>query len=132
MMLTSLDARPESGPRHRSPPDAPIRVAWDLGLVGRNRTGTGTYVRAMTSELGCLPELDLHILGGWPTILARTGIVGRATRALIDATWIQFGLPHALDSSGVDLLHSPISLSPLRAPCPVVVTMHDAIHRRLA
>jgi glycosyltransferase involved in cell wall biosynthesis len=130
MKLASLDARPESGPRHPSPPDAPIRVAWDLGLVGRNRTGTGTYVRAMTCELGSLPELDLHILRGWPTILARTGIVGRATRALIDATWIQFGLPRALDGLGVDLLHSPISLSPLQAPCPVVVTMHDAIHRR--
>lgn len=132
MKLATLDGRGNPPSRRTSPTDAPIRVAWDLGLVGRNRTGAGTYIRALTTELACLPEVDLRLLRGWQTVPEHVGVVGRAARALIDAAWIQVGLPRALKSAGVDLLHSPVSLAPLRAPCPVVVTMHDTIHRRFA
>src|ERR1700693_2150638 len=54
-----------------------LRVALDLGMVGRNRTGTGTYARALNNELARLPDLELRLLRGWSTVPRRAGLAGR-------------------------------------------------------
>src|ERR1700737_4075064 len=130
MTLTALDRPQTTGSSATPGTEGCLRVALDLGMVGQNRTGTGTYVRALSNELARLADLELRLLRGWPTVPNRAGLPGRAVRAIMDAAWVQLGVPLALRSAGVDLLHSPIYLAPLQAPCPLIVTVHDTIHRR--
>jgi len=39
--------------------------------------------------------------------------------------WEQLVLPAACDREGLDLLHAPVNVGPLRGDCPLVVTLHD-------
>lgn len=42
--------------------------------------------------------------------------------------WEQFGQPGALRRVQANLVHAPVYVGPLAAPCPVVVTIHDLSH----
>ncbi len=46
-----------------------------------------------------------------------------------DPRWDHLYLPGLLDLYGVDLYHTPVPLAPLVSPCPVLITIHDAIPR---
>jgi glycosyltransferase involved in cell wall biosynthesis len=50
----------------------------------------------------------------WPT-----------NRALVRVLWEQLVQPRVLWQIGADLVHGPVFVGPLLAPCPVVVTIHD-------
>ncbi|MEA3375567.1 MAG: glycosyltransferase family 1 protein [Chloroflexota bacterium] len=63
------------------------------------------------------PELDsdLHLLRSrW-----RTGRPG------VRVIWEQLAQPWVLRRIGADLVHAPVFVGPLVAPCPVVITIHD-------
>ena len=109
------------------------RVLLDATAVPPDRGGVGRYVDSLAAALpaagvrlavacqaadaeryGALPGVDVH--PGPPT-LAR-----RPTRLV----WEQTGLVRLAARTGADVLHSPHYTLPLAAPCPVVVTLHDA------
>jgi glycosyltransferase involved in cell wall biosynthesis len=50
----------------------------------------------------------------WPT-----------SRAAVRVVWEQCVQPRVLRRIGADLVHGPVFISPLLAPCPAVVTIHD-------
>ncbi len=50
------------------------------------------------------------------------------------SAWMQLALPHDLATIRPDVCHFTNSLAPLRAPCPIVITLHDMslfVHARL-
>lgn len=52
----------------------------------------------------------------------------RASACMRYSAWQNFWLPRQLRSDRVDLIHSPMNYGlPLWAPCPKVLTLHDAI-----
>jgi glycosyltransferase involved in cell wall biosynthesis len=61
------------------------------------------------------PDVDFtSIQSRWPT--------GRPAARVV---WEQLAQPRVLRQIGADLVHGPVFVGPLLAPCPVVVTIHD-------
>ena len=69
----------------------------------------------MLGEGALPPNVALAALQSrWPT--------GRAAARV---AWEQLAQPGALRRIGADLVHGPVFVAPLFAPCPAVVTIHD-------
>jgi len=103
----------------------PIKLAWDNCFARRNLTGTGVYATRLLEQLTGDAAVDITVFNGWPG-----GARGptRLTRTLKNAgnlAWTHLDLPLRLGIRGFDVLHSPAFIAPLKAPCPVVITMHD-------
>lgn len=90
-------------------------VALDMQLALGTATGIGEYVRGLAGALRtsgvdvvelCEPKLD-----PW-----------RFDRRVV---WDQIVLPRRARESGAEVLHCASGTMPLRAPLPVVVTVHD-------
>ncbi|HTP07574.1 MAG TPA: glycosyltransferase family 1 protein, partial [Anaerolineae bacterium] len=64
-----------------------------------------------------------------------SGSLGQVGRRFPNrSAWMQFALPRDLATVQPDVCHFTNSLAPLRAPCPVVITLHDMslfVHARL-
>jgi glycosyltransferase involved in cell wall biosynthesis len=115
-------------------PGSPPRVLVDATSVPADRGGVGRYVDGLLGALGTM-EADLAV------VCQRTD-VERYTRLLPTArilpapaaaahrparlAWEQTGLPMLAQQVGAQVLHSPFYTCPLRAGCPVTVTVHDA------
>jgi glycosyltransferase involved in cell wall biosynthesis len=110
------------------------RVLIDATSVPADRGGVGRYVDGL---LGALDRTDVDL-----TVVCQRADVERYSRLLSRATiisapaavthrparlaWEQTGLPLLAQQIGADVLHSPFYTCPLRATCPVTVTVHDA------
>jgi glycosyltransferase involved in cell wall biosynthesis len=107
-----------------------VRVVLDASIqVGDEPTGVE---RAQATLIRALAALD----GGPELILAAPRPVGpelaaagsrthHPSRALPTAVWRETALPRLLRETRADLLHSPVAAVPLRAPCPVIATLHE-------
>ncbi|MFO7742333.1 MAG: glycosyltransferase family 1 protein, partial [Anaerolineae bacterium] len=49
----------------------------------------------------------------------------RTSRPAVRVIWEQLVQPWVLRRIGADLIHAPVFVGPLVAPCPVVITIHD-------
>jgi glycosyltransferase involved in cell wall biosynthesis len=110
-------------------------VVLDALLLRPRPTGVGRAILELTTALaaedrGCEfrvlathPELLEAVAGrpGWQVI----GCPAAAGGTLRKALFTQARLPGLLRQMGADLLHCLQFVAPLRAPCPVVVTVHD-------
>ena len=77
--------------------------------------GDGLRYTVMLGEGALPPNVALAALQSrWPT--------GRAAARV---AWEQLAQPGALRRIGADLVHGPVFVAPLFAPCPAVVTIHD-------
>jgi glycosyltransferase involved in cell wall biosynthesis len=110
------------------------RVLIDATSVPADRGGVGRYVDGL---LGALDKTDVDL-----TVVCQRADVERYSRLLSSATvisapaavthrparlaWEQTGLPLLAQQIGAAVLHSPFYTCPLRASCPVTVTVHDA------
>ena len=115
----------------------PLRVLIDATSVPADRGGVGRYVDGLLGALCRMgPErIDL-------AVVAQRTDAERYSRMLADAeviagpaaiahrparlAWEQTGLPLLAQQVGARVLHSPFYTCPLRAGCPVTVTVHDA------
>jgi glycosyltransferase involved in cell wall biosynthesis len=109
------------------------RVLVDATSVPADRGGVGRYVDGL---LGALPaeadvivaalRTDVHrysrLLDGVEVVAAPAAVAHRPARL----AWEQTGLPLLAQQVGAEVLHSPFYTCPLRASCPVTVTVHDA------
>jgi glycosyltransferase involved in cell wall biosynthesis len=111
------------------------RVLFDATSVPADRGGVGRYVDGLLGVLGQRAELDVVV------VCQRTDRE-RYTRQLPQAhviaapaaanhrparlAWEQTGLPLLAQQINAQVLHSPFYTCPLRAGCPVTVTVHDA------
>jgi len=109
-------------------------VLFDATSVPADRGGVGRYVDGL---LGALGRTDADLV-----VIAQRADVERYERQLPAArvmaapaavthrphrlAWEQTGLPMMARQVGAQVLHSPYYTCPLRAGCPVTVTVHDA------
>jgi len=110
------------------------RVLVDATAVPADRGGVGRYVDGLISALDAAGA-DLAVVcqradaERFGRIAPATTVVpGPATIAHRSArlAWEQTGLALVAQQIGADVIHSPHYTMPLRAGCPVVVTVHDA------
>ena len=111
----------------------PPRVLVDATSVPADRGGVGRYVEGL---LGALPagtdlvvaalrsdvERYSRLLPTAEVVAAPAAVAHRPARL----AWEQTGLPLLAQQAGAQVLHSPFYTCPLRAGCPVTVTLHDA------
>ncbi|MET0520991.1 MAG: glycosyltransferase, partial [Jiangellaceae bacterium] len=115
----------------------PPRVLVDATSVPADRGGVGRYVDGLLGALGRLDpdRVDLAVvaqrsdaerysrmLGDAEVIAGPAAVAHRPARL----AWEQTGLPLLAQQVGAKVLHSPFYTCPLRAGCPVTVTVHDA------
>jgi glycosyltransferase involved in cell wall biosynthesis len=92
-----------------------VRVGIDVTPLAQTRAGTARHVRGLLGALAGRPGLELQQLSfGGP---------GRAATLARDAVWYPLGIGRA--ARDLDILHCTTMRGPLRAPTPVVVTVHD-------
>ncbi len=70
------------------------------------------------------------ISAGLPSNLALSRSRLPTDRAVVRIAWEQTALPVAAMQSRLDLLHCPVNVRPVLAPCPTVITVHDLIFLR--
>src|SRR5215217_5151557 len=115
----------------------PPRVLIDATSVPADRGGVGRYVDGLLGALDKRDKTDVDL-----AVVCQRADVERYTRLLHNAkvipgpvavthrparlAWEQTGLPLLAQQIGAGLLHSPFYTCPLRAACPVTVTVHDA------
>ncbi|MEV0127320.1 glycosyltransferase family 1 protein [Dactylosporangium sp. NPDC050688] len=115
-------------------PGRPPRVLVDATSVPADRGGVGRYVDGLLGALAAL-DADLavvcqrtdaerygRLLPGARIMAAPAAAAHRPARL----AWEQTGLPMLAQQVGAQVLHSPFYTCPLRAGCPVTVTVHDA------
>jgi glycosyltransferase involved in cell wall biosynthesis len=115
----------------------PPRVLVDATSVPADRGGVGRYVDGLLGGLGRMigTAVELAVVGlrtdaerytrmlpAAEIIPAPAAVAHRPARL----AWEQTGLPLLAQQVGADVLHSPFYTCPLRAGCPVTVTVHDA------
>jgi glycosyltransferase involved in cell wall biosynthesis len=105
-----------------------IRLAWDNCFARRNLTGTGVYAARLLEQLSGQPDLHINVFNGWPASGRGGGILRRGLKFAGNMVWTHLDLPLRIRRGGFDLLHSPAFIAPVKAPCPVVITMHDITH----
>ncbi|GAA4680521.1 glycosyltransferase family 4 protein [Phytohabitans rumicis] len=118
-------------------PGSPPRVLVDATSVPADRGGVGRYVDgllgALAKVIGSGVELAVvslrtdveryaRMLPAAEVISAPAAVAHRPARL----AWEQTGLPLLAQQVGAEVLHSPFYTCPLRAGCPVTVTVHDA------
>ena len=113
----------------------PPRVLVDATSVPADRGGVGRYVDGLLGALGRREDVDLAVVclrtdsERYERQLERAKIV--AAPAAVShrparLAWEQTGLPLLAQQLEAKVLHSPFYTCPLRATCPVTVTVHDA------
>ena len=115
----------------------PPRVLVDATSVPADRGGVGRYVDGLLGVLGRAGgggvelvvvgqrtdyERYTRLLPGAEVLAAPAAAAHRPARL----AWEQTGLPMLAQQTGAQVLHSPFYTCPLRASCPVTVTVHDA------
>ncbi len=111
------------------------RVLVDATSVPADRGGVGRYVDGLLGALALRDDVDLVVvcqrtdsdryeqqLPRARVIAAPAAVSHRPARL----AWEQTGLPLLAQQLGAKVLHSPFYTCPLRAACPVTVTVHDA------
>ena len=94
-----------------------MEIAIDIQSTLGQRTGIGQYTAHLVAALRRVaPEVALR------EVSAGREMVMRTDRRL---WWQQVSLPRR--AAGADILHVPGFDAPARAPCPVVLTVHDLI-----
>jgi glycosyltransferase involved in cell wall biosynthesis len=112
-------------------------VLFDATSVPADRGGVGRYVDGLLGALGTRSAEDTNLIvvcqrtdaerygrlmPNARVIAAPAALAHRPARL----AWEQTGLPMLAQQVEADVLHSPFYTCPLRAGCPVTVTVHDA------
>ncbi len=110
-------------------------VVLDALLLRPRPTGVGRAILELTAALAAEDRgLEFVVLATHPELLASVAArpgwrvlscPAAAGGTLRKAVFTQVRMPGLLRRLGADLLHCLQFVAPLRAPCPVVVTVHD-------
>jgi alpha-1,3-rhamnosyl/mannosyltransferase len=103
--------------------DRTMRIAFDMTIPDRARTGVGVAARHLETAL-LARGLDVR---PWRRALrpGRAG-VARLLNAVRLAYWLACDVPRRVRREGVAVYHAPACVGPLRAGCATVLTVHDA------
>jgi alpha-1,3-rhamnosyl/mannosyltransferase len=112
-----------------------LRIAFDGRFLSARYPGIGRYAYNLLRALpAAAPEAEIGVFLGeederfpW----SRLEGVGRWPLAVpVRGLREQLALPRQLRRRGADVFHSPYFATAWRTPCPLVVTVHDAIGAR--
>ncbi len=101
-----------------------LKVAWDNSVAGRDKAGTGVYAARLLEQFASRRDLRMEVLKGWRRNSSNK-LASRGLGTIGNLLWTHAHLPRILRKIGADVLHAPAFVAPSRAPCPVVVTVHD-------
>jgi glycosyltransferase involved in cell wall biosynthesis len=110
------------------------RVLVDATSVPADRGGVGRYVDGL---IGALDRAEANLVvvcqrtdaERYRRILPHTEVVAAPAAVAhrpARLAWEQTGLPMLAQQVGAEVTHSPFYTCPMRATCPVTVTVHDA------
>lgn len=115
-----------------------MHLGLDLLFISGRAGGVETYVRELVPAMRrARPDLRMtafvpkgHQAVPWleGVELVPAGLPGPKRAAMLGAQSSR--LPVLAGRHGVDLLHSPANFAPLLSSVPLVVTVHDLLHRR--
>ncbi len=115
-----------------------MKIGYNARLLAWNNfRGFHRYTISLLNEISALGvELFLYTdAAPIPEHLAlfpSKGVTVRVAPPMRYLSWEQSWLPRQCELDGVDLLHSPVNFGlPWRAPCPQILTLHDAIDQVL-
>jgi glycosyltransferase involved in cell wall biosynthesis len=103
-----------------------VRVGYELTGLELDAAGSARYIESLRSELERIEGIELVPLrrAGSP----RSGRAGRVLRGLRrELTYFPLELPRRARRLGLDVLHCPAPLAPVRSSVPVVITLHDIL-----
>jgi glycosyltransferase involved in cell wall biosynthesis len=107
-----------------------MKVGLDVSVAGINQAGTGLYATQLAGALSQLTTTDrfefLSVRQRQQMSAPKT-LHTRLATLYRDLVWMHLLLPLGARRAGVDLLHMPAGISPVQAPCPVVLTIHDTV-----
>lgn len=113
-----------------------VRVLLDATAIPADRGGVGRYVDGLiggfAAGVAAAEGVDLVVVyAPGDDVLAAAPVESVAapsavTRTPVRFAWEQTGLALLARTIGADVVHSPHYTLPVTAPCPVVVTLHDA------
>jgi glycosyltransferase involved in cell wall biosynthesis len=110
------------------------RVLVDATSVPADRGGVGRYLDGLLGALAGF-EIDLVVVSQRSDVERYARLLPQAEVIAAPAAvnhrparlaWEQTGLPLLAQQVKASVLHAPFYTCPLRAPCPVTVTVHDA------
>jgi glycosyltransferase involved in cell wall biosynthesis len=103
------------------------RILLDLRMVRGTPHGIGRYASALARHLPKIaPDLTIEVLRGPET--TNDHLPFRRARVAFLSPLEQVDLPLQLLASRPSLFHATSFSVPRLAPCPIVLTLHDAIH----
>lgn len=111
------------------------RVLVDATSVPADRGGVGRYLDGLLGALAAHTDIDLSVVcqrtdqERYSRMLPASQVLAAPAAAAhrpARLAWEQTGLPLLAEQVGANVLHSPFYTCPLRAGCPVTVTVHDA------
>lgn len=103
-----------------------LRIGFEQTGLELDATGTARSIRRLGRELEADPAVDLVRLA--QTGRQRAGTRGRVARGLRrELSYLPFELPRRAARLGLDLLHCPVALAPVRSRVPVAITVHDVM-----
>lgn len=112
-----------------------MRVLIDASFAARGNSGTGVYVEQIVRALRDRGQVE--VVEARQRLRLRPGRNGRrrnvarsAANALLDAAWVEVGLPLAARRAGADVIHHPLPAHSRVARCAQVVTVHDVAFER--
>jgi glycosyltransferase involved in cell wall biosynthesis len=106
--------------------DAPRRprVAVDMTFA-EGSSGTSRYVTALVNALEHSDQIEL-VRCRSPRLRRMPRVLRVAVNGLLHLVWSQIILPLSAWRQRIDVIHGTMT-GPLHAPCPLVVTVHDAL-----
>src|SRR6478609_1633984 len=105
-----------------------MRVGIDVTYAAK-REGTGTYIRNLVNALARHPDIEI-ITFARPRLAFLRHLprpIARLANGLFSIIWLQVIVPLQARQQRIDLFHAPAFLAPLLVPCPLVLTIHDAV-----
>lgn len=105
-----------------------MRIGIDLSITQINQAGTGIYARSLVQalhELDTGDEYHLFAVNQQRDMARQKTLRTRFDTLYRDLIWTHGLLPHKVRRAGIDLLHMPANVIPMRPPCPTVVTILD-------
>ena len=115
-----------------------MKIAYNARLLAwPNFRGFHRYTVSLLNEFSAM-GMELFLYTDRPPIpeqmalFPKRGTTVRIAPPMRYLAWEQKWVPRQCEIDGVDLLHSPVNFGlPWSAPCPMILTLHDAIDQLL-
>jgi glycosyltransferase involved in cell wall biosynthesis len=103
----------------------PVAVGFDMTPAAVRQGGVGRYTTDLAAALGRRTDVRLERLD--PRTGPLGGLVGSVTDRTLRLGYYPLTLDRLASRRGVDLVHCPGLLAPLRLSRPLVLTVHDVL-----